>query len=101
MGLLESAIARPKMLFYWDGEEDILALAIRLGLGIAQNHPFVDGNKRTGVAALIEFLTINGYWLDMPNDTRLGRLFKVTVAKRRQEADLYADLYPCVVPWGE
>lgn len=98
-GLLESAQERSRNLFWLNGEEDILALAVRLGAAIAKNHPFIDGNKRTGAAAMIEFLAINGYWLDLPNDTRLGQLFEQTVADLRSEDDLYAGLIPHLQPW--
>ncbi|QZZ22837.1 type II toxin-antitoxin system death-on-curing family toxin [Leptothermofonsia sichuanensis E412] len=61
MGLLESAIAQPRMSF---GEEDLypslLEKAAALGFSIIMNHPFVDGNKRTGHAATETFLVLNG-----------------------------------------
>lgn len=87
-GLVASAIHRPQQMHHYDGERDILTLAIRLGIGIAANHGFVDGNKRAGAFAMIEFLAINGAWLEMPNDTRLARLFLLTLGKRMGEEDL-------------
>lgn len=69
-----------------------MILAVKVGVGLAKNHGFLDGNKRTGAFAMIEFLAINGYWLDMPNDTRLGRLFALVVADRRTEDDLIDEL---------
>ena len=46
--LLESALARPQQLFaYGDPPPDLAALAASLAFGLARNHPFVDGNKRT------------------------------------------------------
>jgi death-on-curing protein len=60
MGLLESAIAQPRMTF---GGEDLypslLEKAAALGFSIIMNHPFVDGNKRTGHAATETFLVLN------------------------------------------
>lgn len=44
---------RPQNMFYYESVEDALSLAIRLGVGLAQNHGFVDGNKRTGLVAMI------------------------------------------------
>jgi death-on-curing protein len=62
-GLLESALARPiNKLAY--GETNIAALAAAYGFGIARNHPFVDGNKRTALASMIVFLGLNGIDLD-------------------------------------
>jgi death on curing protein len=58
-GLLESALARPINAWGY-GVEDIPALAAALGHGIARNHPFVDGNKRTAFVAVETFLLLNG-----------------------------------------
>jgi death-on-curing protein len=65
LGLLESALARPINKFAY-GETDIAALAAAYGFGIARNHPFIDGNKRTALAAMIVFLGLNGLDLDAP-----------------------------------
>ena len=59
-GLLESALARPQNLFAY-GESDVAALASAYAFGIAKNHPFVDGNKRTGFVTGVLFLELNGY----------------------------------------
>lgn len=95
-GLVESAIARPQQLFYYGGESDMLTLAIRLGIGVAQNHGFVDGNKRAGAVAMLEFLTINGYFLNMPNDTTLAAIFEATVTGDMSETELADDLFPYI-----
>jgi death-on-curing protein len=79
-------------MYHYGGERDLLALAVRLGIGIAENHGFVDGNKRAGAFSMIEFLAINGAWLEMPNDTKLARLFLLTLAKRMSEAELADEL---------
>jgi death-on-curing protein len=50
-GLLESAVARPRSHWAYSGEEDVFHLACVLCFGIAANHPFEQGNKRTGWAA--------------------------------------------------
>lgn len=57
--LLESALARPKQLFAY-GEPDIFDLAAAYLAGIVRNHPFVDGNKRTGFMCAYVFLMRNG-----------------------------------------
>ncbi len=59
VGLLESALARPKNLFAY-GEVTLCELAAGYAFGIVKNHPFVDGNKRTGFAAAILFIELNG-----------------------------------------
>ncbi|WP_157265360.1 type II toxin-antitoxin system death-on-curing family toxin [Azohydromonas aeria] len=63
-GLLESALARPQQLAaYGQPEPDLAALAAAYGIGLAQNHPFVDGNKRVAFLAVGLFLLLNGYRL--------------------------------------
>jgi death-on-curing protein len=58
-GLLESALARPLNLVAYEAP-DLPALAAALGFGLARNHPFVDGNKRTAFVAVEAFLGLNG-----------------------------------------
>ena len=60
--LLEFALARPTQLAAY-GEPDTAALAAAYGFGLARNHPFVDGNKRTAFVAVELFLTLNGFAL--------------------------------------
>ena len=61
-GLLESALARPRNLAAY-GEPDVADLAASYGVGLAKNHPFVDGNKRAAFLAVGLFLALNGYRL--------------------------------------
>ena len=61
-GLLESALARPLQLASY-GEPDVADLAAAYGFGIARNHPFIDGNKRTAFVAVELFLVLNGWSL--------------------------------------
>jgi len=62
IGLLESALARPMNLVAY-GEPDFAELAASYGFGIARNHPFVDGNKRTAFVSVELFLRLNDYRL--------------------------------------
>ncbi|MBN8211635.1 MAG: type II toxin-antitoxin system death-on-curing family toxin [Xanthomonadales bacterium] len=58
--LLDSALARPQQLFaYGDPPPDLAALAASLAYGLARNHPFVDGNKRTAHVCYRVFLALN------------------------------------------
>lgn len=57
--MLESAMARPQQLAAY-GEPDLAALAASYGFGVAKNHPFVDGNKRTAFVAVELCLALNG-----------------------------------------
>ena len=61
-GLLDSALARARNLSSY-GDPTIFELAATYAYGIVRNHPFVDGNKRTGFMAAYSFLRINGYQL--------------------------------------
>lgn len=61
-GLLDSALARPEHLAVYS-EPDIADLAASYGVGLAKNHPFVDGNKRVAFLAVGLFLLVNGYKL--------------------------------------
>ena len=61
-GLFDSALARPLNLVAY-GDPDHADLAAAYGVGLAKNHPFVDGNKRTAFVAVELFLVLNGYRL--------------------------------------
>ncbi|HEX8625875.1 MAG TPA: type II toxin-antitoxin system death-on-curing family toxin [Allosphingosinicella sp.] len=70
-GLLESALAKPQN--HWAyGETDLAFLAVALLFGIARNHPFGQGNKRTAFAAARYFLWLNGYELTAPDADELA-----------------------------
>ena len=64
--LLESACARPQN--HWSyGERDMAKLICALLFGVARNHPFAQGNKRTAFAAAVIFAEGNGYVVDAPD----------------------------------
>lgn len=65
-GLLESALARPQNLEAYGGP-DVFLLAAAYAFGVAKNHPFVDGNKRTALVLCELFLELNG-WRNEAND---------------------------------
>ena len=68
-GALESAVAQPEASF--GGQDlypDLASKAAALGHSLIQNHPFVDGNKRVGHAAMEVFLLLNGYEIDASVD---------------------------------
>ena len=62
-GLLASALSRPINLAAYE-KPDAAALAASYAVGLAKNHPFVDGNKRTAIVALELFLALNGFELN-------------------------------------
>jgi death on curing protein len=95
-GALESGLARPQNAHSY-GEEDILALAVRLIAGIVQNHPFEQGNKRTGFVTMVQFLIENG--LDVTIEDTRPWADKVIdfVEHRFSEDEFAAALRPFVV----
>ncbi|MGD9537864.1 MAG: type II toxin-antitoxin system death-on-curing family toxin [Alphaproteobacteria bacterium] len=60
-GLLESALDRPRNLLAYEPEAGLFSMAAALCHGIVKNHPFLDGNKRTGVLCTRAFLFLNGW----------------------------------------
>ena len=64
-GLLESALARPQNQLAY-GDPSLAEMAAAYCFGIARNHPFVDGNKRTAFMAAYTFLRINGLRFNAP-----------------------------------
>ena len=70
-GLFSSALARPQNLFaYSQPTPDLASLAAAYAYGIARNHPFVDGNKRTALIAARTFLLLNGVNLEAGQDEK-------------------------------
>ena len=96
VGLLESALARPRNAFAY-GEEDILILAVRLLAAIAQAHAFEQGNKRTAFAATRLFLRANGYDTAFDDTVYWANEVISLVEHRSTEEDFARALRPFVV----
>lgn len=89
-GLLASALARPKtLLAYSGGQPDFAALAASYAFGIARNHPFVDGNKRTAYVVCRTFLKLNGH--DLSASHREKYITFLRLAKGRLSETELAD----------
>lgn len=72
LGLLESALARPKnILAYSQLPPSFAQLAVAYAKGIVANHPFVDGNKRTAFVVSVTFLRLNGLQLTASKEDRV------------------------------
>lgn len=84
--LLESALARPHNLVA-HGSPDAAELAAAYAFGIARNHPFVDGNKRTAAVVSETFLALNGYRL-AASDAELVVAFLALAAGELSEAEI-------------
>ena len=86
-GGVESAIAQPQMTF--GGEElypSVVEKAVALGFSLIQNHPFIDGNKRIGHAAMEVFLLLNGYEIDATVDEQESIILGVASSSLSRDA---------------
>ncbi|SRR6266498_4367214 len=82
LGALESAVAQPYATF--DDQELYPSLAEKaaaLGFSLIQNHPFTDGNKRTGHAAMESFLALNGYEITASIDEQVKVILSLASSK--------------------
>ena len=85
-GLLESALARPQNLLAYSDETPSLArLAAAYAFGIARNHPFVDGNKRTALVVSLTFLLVNGFKVTAPRDDRYFIFYDLAAGKLSED----------------
>ncbi|MBS0194774.1 MAG: type II toxin-antitoxin system death-on-curing family toxin [Proteobacteria bacterium] len=92
--LLESALARPQQLFaYGDPPPNLADLAASLAFGMARNHPFVDGNKRTAHICYFAFLVLNDARLDAGLDEMYTRMLTLAEGSLT-EAEFAAWLRP-------
>lgn len=87
LGLVKSALAQPQMTF---GGEDLyptlVEKAAALGFSLINNHPFVDGNKRIGHAAIEAFLLLNGHEIDDPVDDQEQIILQVAAGELSRAA---------------
>lgn len=86
-GALEMSLARPQQIqAYADGDPTIFDLAGALCISILRNHPFVDGNKRIGFAALGMALEMNGFHLDVSEREAVDKILAVVEESVSEEA---------------
>jgi len=96
LGLLESALARPRN-FFGFGEEDIVVLAVSMIAGIARAHAFTQGNKCTCFVAMVQFLKVNGYDLAIEDSRPWAEEIIALVEPRASEEDFVRAARPFVV----
>ena len=85
--LLDSALARPQQLFaYGDPPPDLAALAASLAYGLARNHPFVDGNKRTAHVCYRVFLALNDARLIASDEEKYITMLSLAEGSLAEEA---------------
>ncbi len=83
-GLIQSALERPINKWQYEGS-DVFTLAAAYGFGIAKNHGFEDGNKRTAFVSLYTFLGLNGYELDAEEEEVVIVMTAVAAGKLDEE----------------
>jgi death on curing protein len=92
LGLLESAVAQPRATF--GGQflhKDLFEMAAAYMFHLVQNHPFLDGNKRTGAVAALVFLDFNGIEINAPKGSIYGLTISVATgqAGKREIAEFF------------
>jgi len=97
-GLLESACHKPYHRYAYEGTDDVVALAVDLMFGIAQNHPFQQGNKRTGFEAALVFLEANGYDFVAEDRVELAEMMVDVITGALPVAAFEAHIRPYVTP---
>jgi len=85
-GLLDSALSRPQHLFAYE-KADLFELAAAYALGIVKNHPFLDGNKRSGFMAAALFLEVNGLRFDAPEEEVVLQTIALAAGELDQSAN--------------
>ena len=86
-GLLDSALGKPQQLNnYGEPPPDAAALAASYGYGISRNHPFIDGNKRTGYVAAELFLRLDGWRLNADDASCVVTMLAVAAGDITEEA---------------
>lgn len=84
-GLLESALERARNRWHYEPDSDLATLAAAYGIGLAKNHPFVDGNKRIAFQAMYVFLGLNGYRIVAPEPEVVTTMLQVASGDLSEE----------------
>lgn len=85
--LLESALARPQQLYaYGDPVPDLADLAASLAFGIARNHPFIDGNKRTAQVCYRAFIALNGATFAATDEEKYTAMLALAAGELAEQA---------------
>jgi death-on-curing protein len=88
-GLLASALMQPEAAYFY-GDGDVAAIAAAYAFHIAQNQPFIDGNKRTAIASALTFLDLNGADAELYDGIELYDAMIAIAEKRLDKAGLAA-----------
>lgn len=85
-GLLRSAVARPQHLAAYGSGVTVPKLAAAYGWGLLRNHPFVDGNKRIALAAMVVFLDLNRWELTCSEAEETAMVLKAAAGETTEAA---------------
>ncbi len=85
MGLLQSALARPMNAFYYNQVISLTKLAACYAYGIAKNHAFVDGNKRTAYVVARAFLVMNGFDIEATKEEKYLIIYRLAAGELTEE----------------
>jgi death on curing protein len=83
--LLAASLARPRHLFTY-GQPSLFELAAAYGYGLAKNHPFIDGNKRTAFMVMYVFLGLNGYLIEVAEMEVVGIMERLATDQENQDS---------------
>jgi death on curing protein len=84
--LLESALARPRQRWAYGRKADLAALAAAYGFGLARNHPYRDGNKRTAFLVMVVFLELNDCELQVSEVEVVTTILKLAAGQLSETA---------------
>jgi death-on-curing protein len=98
-GLLESAVRRAEFKVKFDSEATVASVGASLSYGLIKNHAFIDGNKRIGLAALVDFLRLNGFRLAVAEQEQIATVWNVA-AGEISEQQYTAWVERCIVPYS-
>jgi death-on-curing protein len=85
-GALESALGRPKHRWHYRAVDDLAGCAAAYGFGLAKNHAFSDGNKRTAFVSMVTFLEGNGLHFSAPETEAVTTMLGVATGEIDEEA---------------
>jgi death-on-curing protein len=85
-GLLDSALARPQNRLAYDAAADLATRAAAYAFGLARNHPFIDGNKRTAFVAAEVFLELNGMTLAASDEDCVLTMLRLAAGELEETA---------------
>ena len=89
---IEGACARPRNQWHYEGERDLVTLAVTLLFAVAQSHAFLDGNKRTGFYAAVVFLQANGISVPNLDAVELAEIIVSVIEKKATAKEFEAAL---------